>query len=335
MKGDGRVGFIILDSSDLTEEQLLEAIKSNCTTATLTRQEIEKLKKLEQEDAKKTKAVVTEDAEVEEKTTEEKTQNIDQEFEDEVSYYLSLLSKITLDNIDEMHYVLPSKKHYRYNDILYRLKLSVIKNLKEIKEWIAEEGHDLAIYQEFKEEIELEQEKLKRLTEALTHDEEKEEASTSDEIDNKLIFTLTSGGNIRVFEELDHIEPEFYERFNALFKSIKDGTFKRIKRFASNSEFAGLSEVRGNQVRVVFDRVGIDSYAIITAFVKKTTIDTYYKVAMRKKVSEYYKQCDQIKENLSDEEFVAQHEFYEKELFNKISSSQMQGSQSTKKKGCE
>ena len=40
--------------------------------------------------------------------------------------YLSALNKITLENIDEIYSILPARKHYRYNDILYRLKLAVI-----------------------------------------------------------------------------------------------------------------------------------------------------------------------------------------------------------------
>lgn len=326
--------FIITDPRGLTEQQLIETINSNCKTAILTRQEIAKLKAIAEEDAK-SKPVIPEKKQTEELLPEEPEIVIDEEFEDEVNYYLSALNKITMDNIEEISSILPSKKNYRYKEIIYRLKLANIKSLKEIKDCIGEEGISKEILEEFQEDIELEKTKLKFLTEVTIEKDSLEASTEQNEINNRLIFTLTSGGNVRALEEIDHIEPEFYERFDALFRSIQDGTFKRIKRFASNSEFAGLSEVRGNQVRVVFDRIDTNSYAIITAFVKKTNLDTYYKVALRKRVNEYYKQCSQMKENLTNEEFLAENELYEQELFNKISPNQLQGKPSVKKKGCE
>ena len=86
-------------------------------------------------------------------------------------------------------------------------------------------------------------------------------------------------GNIRVIDEIEKISkssPEFCSEFLELFQSIQDGSFKRVKRFLNNNKLVGISEVRGFKPRVVFDRIGKNDYAIITAFLKKCDNDRGY-----------------------------------------------------------
>ena len=73
-------------------------------------------------------------------------------------------------------------------------------------------------------------------------------------------------------EEIWHLTKDFYPSFLELIKSIEDGTFKGVKRFTNNHDLLGVNEVKAHQVRVGFVRLAVDTYALITAFVKKSDI---------------------------------------------------------------
>ena len=96
----------------------------------------------------------------------------------------------------------------------------------------ATENTENIIKEETTEEIISEEEKIGIIKNHLTKNDEKEETITSKPHQNNLIFVPTTGGNIRVLDELDKISPEYYARFFELFQSIKDGTFKNEQRFS-------------------------------------------------------------------------------------------------------
>ena len=329
--------FIILDPKPATEEELFRTTKENCRTAKMMREEIEKLKAIASEEDKRREEKIIKGARIkpQEEPPKKEASNIGQEFEDEVNYYFSSLNKLTRSNLtEEFESVLPSRKNYRYKDILYRLKAGIIRNIKEIKDCISEEGLTEETAKEFKDDLELEREKIRLLNEVINAKEE-EKLSEDNEKSNTLIFSLTTGGNIRVLEEIEGITPEYYDQFYVLLQSIKDGTFKNIRKFNNNKDITGLSEVRLNQARIIFDHLDKNSYAIITAFVKKTNNDRYYQTAIRQKACDYYAQKEMIIKNLSNPEFLEQHAFYEQELFNKINPSQIQAPPVVKRKGGE
>lgn len=306
----------ILNLDTATEDQLTAAIDCNNRTSRLMRSEIDKLKKVATQ-AKNTEkpAIIEMFQEVPEET---KKSVIDEEFEDEVEYYNSQVQELTLDNIeDEITSALPSRNHYQYDRILRRLKLEACRSIKEIKDLLNEEGFSIEDMEEFKEEIALEKKKIE-LIEKHIKPEEKEELEAKTE--NKLIFAPTTGGNIRVLDEIDSIPTEYYDRFYGLFESIKDGTFKNVKRFQKNKELDGLSEVKDFKVRVTFKRVSKDTYAVISAFVKKSDNDKAYRGSLIKKYFDYQQVETALKNNLNNPEFMELHKTYEEELFNKLSS---------------
>ena len=118
--------------------------------------EIVKLKKVS-ESAKR--SIKSEEAESVFEAKEEKA-SIDEDFEHEVEYYYQALKELKEDELDdEIETVLPSKRNYQYKRIMYRLKAEVIRSIKEIRDFLKEEGLSL-------EEAELENEmalELKRL----------------------------------------------------------------------------------------------------------------------------------------------------------------------------
>ena len=102
-----------------------------------------------------------------------------------------------------------------------------------------------------------------------------------------------------------------------MFDSIKDGSFKNVKRFSNtNNKNAGVSEVRDYKIRVVFDRISSHDYAIITAFIKKSDNDAGYLKSLISKVKNYDNIRAILKNNLNNPEFMNLQKEYENELYN-------------------
>lgn len=309
--------FKVLNIYEATEEQFISTIDANNRTARLMRSEIDKLRRVA-ETAKKTKKPIIEEEPVEQQEVKEL---IDQDFEDEVEYYLSQLRELTLENIEEeITSALPSRKHYQYARILNRLKLESIRNVKEIKELLQEEGVSLEDLPDFQAEYNLELKKIALINKALEPKQAEEEQVETKE--NNLIFVPTPGGDIRILDEIDDIPPEYYDRFNGLFQSIKDGTFKNVRRFSSHNDLVGLCEVKDFKVRVIFVRLNHDSYAVISAFIKKSDNDKAYRASTIKKYYDYQNVENALISNLDNEEFMEMQKTYEQELFRKLSTSE-------------
>lgn len=307
--------FIELDLTTATEEQIKAAIDCNNRTSRLIQSEIDKLRRVA-ETAKKGKRPII--IQVEQKEERKQTSQVDQDFENEIEYYLSQIKELKLSNIeDEFATSIPSRMHYQYERILSRLKLESIRLIKEIKDLLAEEGLSLEDMNAFKEELDLELKKIELINKALEPVKENEESKTPQK--NKLIFVPTAGGDIRILDEIDSIPYEYYDRFLGLFQSIKDGTFKNVQRFTGNNELNGLCEVKDFKVRVIFVRLTKDTYAVISAFVKKSDNDKAYRAAVVKKYSDFQLVESSLRQNASNEEFQELHKTYETELFDKLS----------------
>ena len=303
--------IVIKDLTDVTEEQLLEAIKQNANTASLCREKIRKMKAA----AAKTKKVVP-IPNIEEYQTDSVTIEDEDKanFEDEIEYYISSMKEITADNIDsEIEDVLPVRKNPNYRTILYRLKHEALRNIREIEELFeeADETEDLTI---FKDEVILEQRKISYIDKALTQ-QKSSEVTQEQEEKNNIVFVPTSGGSIRVLDEMERIPQEYQAGFKELFDSIQDGTFKGIKKFKNNNALNGIIEVKGFQVRVVFARLNKNTYALITAFIKKCDNDNGYVSVLKQKVADYRTISEQLKKNLSNPEFMDQQREYKEELY--------------------
>lgn len=306
--------FRIINLEGISEKALLDAIKENAQTASLCREAIKKMKA-----AAKTKKVVptpmVEDLEV---TLQQNTTEDADDFEGEVDYYLSQIKDLTLENIDELiEEALPVAQKTNSKAILLRLKLESLRNLRELNEVLEDEGlteEDLIM---FSDDVSLEKKKISYIDLALKEPQEREKDQGPTE-ENKLILVPTISGNIRILDEVEHLAPSYYEGFIELFDSIKDGTFKRVKRFTNNNALNGICEVRGQQIRVIFARLDNNSYALITAFIKKCDNDNGYNSTLKQKVADYRLVADKIKANLSNRAFLEEQRNYEVELYRKL-----------------
>ena len=213
--------------------------------------------------------------------------------------------------------ILPRKKHPRYKDILLRLSLESIKEIKEVNEILRNE--DISADEKILCEgiIETEKRKIDFIKSRLIKSDKEEKDEQEEK--NKIILAPTATGNIRLIDELEHIPNDYYAGFKELIDSIIDGTFKNVKAFASNSELSGLTEVKGFKIRVAFARIDTNTYALVSAFIKKSDNDKLYRETLIRKAREYYRLEDSIKQNLSNPEFLEENEKSIQQLFNILS----------------
>jgi len=311
--------FIILDLDDeISSKEIFEVISENHKTSMLIDKEVKKLKELS---SKSTKRVEDDNKTPEKEMIYDEADEVNSELDDKVDYYNYLISSIDdcEDLQDQIESSLPNPNTGDYKTIVLRLKLKLLKSIKETADFISEcrEEFDDEDLEEYKEEIRLCSKKLEILKSESNEEVNENKTSTK----NNFFFPVSSMGNIRVIDEIEKISkssPEFCSEFLELFQSIQDGSFKRVKRFLNNNKLVGISEVRGFKPRVVFDRIGKNDYAIITAFLKKCDNDRGYKDSLELKIQKYMSQRDNIVKKLNNPEYRALNEQYTNELFGKL-----------------
>ena len=302
--------FKEIDFSSKNEE-LLAIIEENCAKAVNARNEIRNAERLIRKQ-KKESVVEKKDVSVRCNEVEVKTGD---EFEDMIKCfkvdYASLQDGFDEDDLFD---ILPSKKSYRYRDVLLRLIAESTREINELREFSNEPDTTSDDLQEIKKLILNEQRKISLLKGLLSKKEENTDEVSEDK--NSLILVPTTGGNIRVISEIENMSIEYMPLFKELFDSIINGTFKGLKGFNNNNALNGMREVRGNGVRVVFKRLTKKKYAIVTAFIKRSNKDTGYIDSLKSKVADFRLIRDKIKNNLNNQEFMAQNDLYVEELYN-------------------
>lgn len=311
--------FIILDLDDeISSEEIFEVISKNHQTSILMEKEVKKLKELSSKSTKR----VEEPSQISEKEIiHNDVDGVNSELDDKVDYYNYLISSIDdCDDLEEqIKTSLPNPNTTDYPTVMLKLKLKLLKTIKDTASFIAEgrEIFEAEELEEYKEEVKLYTKKL----EILKQENKEKEEETNISIKNNLFFPVSNKGNIRVIDEIEKISkssPEFCPEFLELFQSIEDGSFKRVKKFLNNNKLVGISEVRGFKPRVVFDRIGKNDYAVITAFLKKCDNDKGYKDSLELKIQKYMSQRDNMVKNLNNQEYRELNEQYTNELFKKL-----------------
>lgn len=165
--------FIVLDINETTEEQLLATINANVKTAKLMSSEIKKLKQV----SEKSKTLIKEDEEERQEQQQfiHKEKVKDDKFEDEVAYYYSAIKSLTAEELSEkITELLPSRDNRQYENILYRLQAEIMRNIKELKEFILTEQLSESDRNDLEEEMLSEQEKNMIIGSCLVQDQQPE-----------------------------------------------------------------------------------------------------------------------------------------------------------------
>lgn len=295
---------------DLNEQcnYLLKEIEKNCRKAAMTRSQIERLRMEKQETVFRTPSVSNDTFVKCEKDNEREA------FEDEIEYYLSDYRSLELPiSNDDIQTILPKRSNYHFQDILLRLQAESIREIKEIEEIMMESNHlTTSELLEYRQLLDIEKLKIETLRECLV---QKDDSSFVEEEKNQLVLVPTPSFNVRIIDDLEHIPSEYYPNFYELIQSIVDGSFKGVKRFKNNRYLIGISEVKAFKIRVIFTRLGPNTYALITAFMKKSDNDKLYQESLQNKVSEYRKIESDLKKNLSNEEFLLENDKAVEEMF--------------------
>lgn len=303
--------------ADMSVEEVISFLDLKRKQADTKREEIKKLRSA----IESTKLNITESLEeVLEKEEIIKYTDEDNDFEKEVEYYLSEFLNLKEYSKESIEEVLPSRNNYNYEKIILRIMAEVTHDIKDIKEIIITDSSsmDKDELEEYKTELLGTVGKRNLLKEVLFTkiDNEEEVIDKS----NKLIFVpIKNSDKVRIFDELKDIPQEEYDGFIELFESIKNGSFKNIRRFVNNEALNGALEVKGYQVRILFQRLSKDCYAIISMFVKKTQNDSGYRNALKNKYAEYKNIEKSLKEKIKDPEFIKKNKEIEDELFKLLS----------------
>lgn len=244
----------------------------------------------------------------------EKKEAINGQFETKVKYYLNEIKN--LEPGRELLDHLPSKEDYDFEKILIRLMAESLKDTKDYIEMFSPKLNNEEKL-EIKKEIIKERKKIAFFQKVLKMAKQKKKTINDEKQENNLIFVPTLSGNIRVLNEIESIDQEYYQRFYGLFQSIKNGTFKNFKSLSGN-EFVSIFEVRDTNVRVVYQLLDKNYYAIITSFIKRSSSEGGYRDKLGVKIANYQKLKAALKKKLVDKEFLEENRKYETQLFDML-----------------
>ena len=285
-----------IDISNIKDiEELEKAIRNNFLIAKNLRKEIDKIDK---------SRIIVQSLNNFEECKEKKSNEEIMFDESEYEYYydsiknipigtdLNILRKIIEDN-------LPSKQNNNYFNIILYIKYRIDEEILTYEALIDEcnSTEEINILNDIKYCIEYLKIKLSFIDEI---NYEVQEAKV--EKYNTIIFLHSPTFKNYPISDLESIDVDFYDEIIDLYESIKNRTFKGVKRFKNNdNNIYGVSEVRVNSSRIIFDRLTKDIYIILQILIKKTNKDYAYKNSISNRYSNYNKK--EIMDNLNKEEF--------------------------------
>ena len=303
-----------IDTNTITDdEELLKALKHNNKVSSSMKQEIKEMEKLDEANKKMSFKIEKQNFEEDDEYEEEQDEDSD------YLYYYEPIKDVSEDiSITELEKIikenLPSKNNPNYFKIISRMMAEILKEIMEYEEIKSDSIGEKEIIKETQKLIDLNKRKINFIRST------KEKETNEEEVkENNLYFLKTTSGNIYCLNDLDKIKNEYYESFEELFKSIKDGTFKRAKRLNSNNlKTSSLSEVRGFKTRVLFDKLDENNYIIIMCVVKKCNYDNGYKKSLETRGLTYRAMKPKILSQKNSEESKTENKDIEKKLFLKL-----------------
>ena len=295
------------------DEELLKALKHNNKVSSSMKQEIKEMEKLDEANKKMSFKIEKQNFEEDDEYEEEQDEDSD------YLYYYEPIKDVSEDiSITELEKIikenLPSKNNPNYFKIISRMMAEILKEIMEYEEIKSDSIGEKEIIEETQKLIDLNKRKINFIRST------KEKETNEEEVkENNLYFLKTTSGNIYCLNDLDKIKNEYYESLEELFKSIKDGTFKRAKRLNSNNlKTSSLSEVRGFKTRVLFDKLDENNYIIIMCVVKKCNYDNGYKKSLETRGLTYRAMKPKILSQKNSEESKTENKDIEKKLFLKL-----------------
>ena len=302
-----------IDTTNITDEkELIEALKSNVRTASSVRKEISKLKNAILSDSEaleenKEQCIICDDS--------------DEEDEDlEYEYYYEPIKAISMDEESEkiteiIEQSLPNKNNSNYFNIVNRIKAEIFKEILVYSSML-DETSDLEFIEEVKSCINFEKLKLSLVKNC----ENSQKIDSTNETKNNIVFFNKNSDRTYAMDDIKNINSEYYESFLELLESIEDGSFKNIRRLTTaNNKINSISEVKGFKTRVIFDKVGNNTFVILQLAVKKSDFDKGYRESLTNRISIYRCFKHSIVEDVKNDKHLEENASILKEIKNKLS----------------
>lgn len=231
----------------------------------------------------------------------------------DVSFYLQEIRSCS--KLQDIETILPSKNKDNYSSIMYMVLVKMYEEAIDIKRMLFQENDfsDKDTINFFKNALEQIMFKIVFIKQLM-----KQEVTIvePEKTINELVFLKTNYGNVCALSDLKDIPSCYYEDFYELLESICTGTFTNFKKFINNDYLKGLSEVRGEGTRIIFDRVGNNIYLIIYMFVKKTDRNASYQASLQNR-NELYKSNEEEIKNLvnTNEEYLEENRILKEKIY--------------------
>jgi len=231
----------------------------------------------------------------------------------DVNVYLERIKECA--SLEDIASVLPDKNSENFYHIVYTILLNLYEEVMGIKKLLYQERNnsDKETQQYFMNEVEQLMFKIQYIKGLIKVDDKSVETTKSE---NELVFLKTNYGNVCALSDIKDIAMEYYDQFYELLESICDGSFKNFKPLVGNSSIRGLCEVKGDQTRIVFDRISNNVYVIIYIFVKKVDRSASYQAALQNRGDLYKASYEEIKSLLeTSDEYLEENRKIKEKLY--------------------
>ncbi len=132
-----------------------------------------------------------------------------------------------------------------------------------------------------------------------------EEPQTNEVVENKLVYLKSDLGNVYALKDIEEIPIAYYETILELLESIQNNSFKNVSKFTRNNFWVGgMLEVKGFKIRVIFQKLAEDKYAILGIFMKKTTKNSVQQNFLSIRANQFLKQQKELAEIENESEIT-------------------------------
>ena len=304
-------------SEIFTLDELENIVKKNILTASNIRKEIKDLDELSSPVSFNKKGI--------EGVIKNNYENLSDDLSEYEYYYQNIKNIPIGTDLEELKKIirenLPSKNNSNYFNIILYIKYKIDEEILTYASLIEQcnTSSDISILNDIKICIEYLKIKLSFIDKI---DYEVKNNENSNELNN-IIFLRSTMGNNYPLSDLESISDDYYYGINELYESIKNNTFKGVKRFSGNNDkISGVSKVRYHLIRIVFDRLNENTYIILQVLIKKTQNDFGYLNTVSTRFSKYNKK--EIIDSLLNKDFIEKNK-EEQEKFEKILSKKSKG----------
>lgn len=328
MEKEERLKFIHEIPKDVSSEELISILKYNTTVASDMKKKCQVLQQVNTIDSNSSALSV--DMTDDEFVSEDNEEQLDENLDDLYAFYYKPILDLDCDSTvleQELIDLLPDIRNKKFFQIVGRIQLELFKAEKEyldlyneVKDSLNDKSSEFSNQLEkelffYRQKREIISEYISTPNQKLSKEEEKEPSI------NHLIYLPTVNGNLYINNDLLAIPIDYYDSFRDLFLSIQDGSFKNFKRLVGNNyttSGVGISEVKDYQSRIVFDRIGSKSYAILDVFVKKVNTDKEYNESLVGRINAYRRVKASLVHAIQDSEYMQRQDEITEEILKSL-----------------